>query len=353
MILDLVPNHFSDQHPWFQAALAAGPGSPQRDRFLFRRRPRPGRRTAAERLAVHLRRARLDPDHEPDGTPGDWYLHLFAPEQPDLNWENPEVRDELRGHPALLVGPGRRRLPHRLGGPARQGRRRCPTRPTRAPTAPTRTPTATRSTTSTAVARGRRRLRPARGCSSARSGSPDRERFAALPAARRTAHGASTSTSSRCPWDADAAARGASTTRSPRTPPSAPRHLGAVQPRRHPARHPLRPRRHRVRLRRQRPARRPTCELGTAAGPRRRPAHRSPCPGAPTSTRARSSACPRSRTCPTSCSRTRSLPLRRHDPGPGRLPGAAAVVAARSRRSASAPTGRDTVAPAAAGVGRR
>ncbi len=41
----------------------------------------------------------------PDGTPGDWYLHLFTPEQPDFNWDNPKVRAEFERHPAVLVRP--------------------------------------------------------------------------------------------------------------------------------------------------------------------------------------------------------------------------------------------------------
>ena len=66
---------------------------------------------------------------EPDGTPGEWYLHLFAPEQPDFNWEHPEVARRLRGDPALLVRPRRRRLPHRRRALAGQGRTGCPTPP--------------------------------------------------------------------------------------------------------------------------------------------------------------------------------------------------------------------------------
>ncbi|RKE17276.1 glycoside hydrolase family 13 protein [Streptomyces sp. TLI_171] len=95
VIVDLVPNHCSDQHPWFRQALAAGPGSPERERFWFL----PGKGKDGE----------LPPNDwqsyfggnawtrsvDPDGTPGDWYLHLFAPEQPDLNWEHPEVRAEF------------------------------------------------------------------------------------------------------------------------------------------------------------------------------------------------------------------------------------------------------------------
>ncbi|GLY78073.1 glycoside hydrolase family 13 protein [Actinoallomurus iriomotensis] len=89
IIIDVVPNHSSDQSAWFQEALAAGPGSAARERFWFR----PGR--------------------EVDGGPpndwqsifggpawtrvpdGEWYLHLFAPEQPDFNWNSPAVQEEF------------------------------------------------------------------------------------------------------------------------------------------------------------------------------------------------------------------------------------------------------------------
>jgi alpha-glucosidase len=95
IVIDIVPNHCSDHHPWFAEALAAGPGTAARDRFWFRR----GRGDQGE----------LPPNDWPsmfggsawtrvteaDGTPGEWYLHLYAREQPDLNWENPEVRAEF------------------------------------------------------------------------------------------------------------------------------------------------------------------------------------------------------------------------------------------------------------------
>ncbi|MEV7417563.1 glycoside hydrolase family 13 protein [Streptomyces sp. NPDC089919] len=89
VIVDIVPNHVSDRHPWFRAALAAGPGSPERERFHFR----PGRGERGE----------LPPNDWPSQfagstwtrvPDGEWYLHLFTPEQPDLNWEHPEVRRE-------------------------------------------------------------------------------------------------------------------------------------------------------------------------------------------------------------------------------------------------------------------
>lgn len=95
VVIDIVPNHCSDAHAWFTAALAAGPGSPQRQRFWFR----PGRGPAGELPPTDLKSIFGGPAWtrvtEPDGTPGEWYLHLFAKEQPDFNWDNPEVRAEF------------------------------------------------------------------------------------------------------------------------------------------------------------------------------------------------------------------------------------------------------------------
>ncbi|MEY9845939.1 glycoside hydrolase family 13 protein [Streptacidiphilus sp. MAP5-3] len=88
-IVDIVPNHVSEEHLWFQHALAAGPGSPQRDRFWFRE----GRGANGE----------LPPNNWPSQfggsawtrvPDGQWYLHRFASQQPDLNWQHPEVRRE-------------------------------------------------------------------------------------------------------------------------------------------------------------------------------------------------------------------------------------------------------------------
>ncbi len=95
LILDIVPNHFSDQHPWFVDALTAGPGSPQRARFIFR----DGRGSAGE-LPPNDWRSEFGGSAwqritEADGRPGQWYLHLFAPEQPDVDWTNPEVRADF------------------------------------------------------------------------------------------------------------------------------------------------------------------------------------------------------------------------------------------------------------------
>jgi alpha-glucosidase len=96
IIVDLVPNHSSDQHEWFRRALAEGPGSPFRDRYHFR----PGKGADGELPPNDWESVFGGPAWtrvtEPDGTPGAWYLHLFAPEQPDFNWEHPAVGDEFR-----------------------------------------------------------------------------------------------------------------------------------------------------------------------------------------------------------------------------------------------------------------
>ncbi|MEV0692777.1 alpha-amylase family glycosyl hydrolase [Streptomyces sp. NPDC050388] len=119
-IVDIVPNHVSDQHPWFRAALAGGP---ERELFHFRRgrgergelppndwrsefggpawtRPpashhRPSKEgpTGPVVPASHRHPSKEGPTG-PTDSDGDWYLHLFAPEQPDLNWAHPAVREE-------------------------------------------------------------------------------------------------------------------------------------------------------------------------------------------------------------------------------------------------------------------
>jgi alpha-glucosidase len=96
VIVDLVPNHSSEAHDWFRRALREGPGSALRERYHFR----PGKGAYGElppndweSIFGGTAWTRTD---NPDGSPGDWYLHLFAPEQPDFNWDHPAVADEFR-----------------------------------------------------------------------------------------------------------------------------------------------------------------------------------------------------------------------------------------------------------------
>ncbi|MEU5734245.1 glycoside hydrolase family 13 protein [Streptomyces antimycoticus] len=95
VIVDVVPNHSSDQHPWFREALADRPGGAARARYHFRS----GRGAHGELPPNDWESVFGGPawtrTTDPDGTPGEWYLHLFAPEQPDLNWDSPEVRAEF------------------------------------------------------------------------------------------------------------------------------------------------------------------------------------------------------------------------------------------------------------------
>jgi alpha-glucosidase len=95
IIIDVVPNHGSDRHPWFAAALAAGPGSAERSRFWFR----PGRGADGSLPPNNWQSIFGGPAWtrvvEPDGYLGEWYLHLFAPGQPDFNWGSADVRREF------------------------------------------------------------------------------------------------------------------------------------------------------------------------------------------------------------------------------------------------------------------
>ena len=241
-IVDVVPNHVSSEHPWFHAALAARPGSAERARFWFR----PGRGEDG-----------ADP---PNGwqsifggsawtrvEDGDWYLHLFAPEQPDLNWTHPDVwaehEDVLRfwfdrgvagvriDSAALLVkDPGARR------GDARPRAGRAPVHGSRR---------AARDLPR--LARDRRRLR--RAARARRRDLAARRRAArALPAAGRAAHRVQLRLP-RLPLGARADARvdrdGARRARAGRRAAD----VGALEPRRHAAGHALRARGHVVLVR--------------------------------------------------------------------------------------------------------
>ena len=90
VIVDIVPNHTSNRHAWFVEALASQPGSPARARYIFR----DGLGEDGSQPPTDWRSFFGGPawTRVPDGQ---WYLHLFAPEQPDLNWDNPEVRADF------------------------------------------------------------------------------------------------------------------------------------------------------------------------------------------------------------------------------------------------------------------
>jgi alpha-glucosidase len=95
VMIDIVPNHSSNRHARFRAALAAPAGSPERDYYIFR----DGTGEDGELPPSDWQSLFGGPAWtrvtEPDGTAGQWYLHLFTPAQPDWNWSNPAVRAEF------------------------------------------------------------------------------------------------------------------------------------------------------------------------------------------------------------------------------------------------------------------
>ena len=289
-IIDVVPNHVSAQHPWFQPALAAGPGSPERERFWFRDGLGTFGAAVPNRLGVGVQRPDLVADLQrrrraravvpPPVRPGPARPELAAPRRPP----------RPRGDPAVLVRPRRGRHPDRLGRPGRQG-----PRPARghAGHEPGEHPYVDRDELQEiyrSLAGDRRLLRRPRVLVG-EVWLPDAERFARYlrPGVLHTAFNFDFMAA---PWDASlpAALRRAH----PRRARAGRRagHLGAVQPRRDPAGDPLRAHRHGVRVRDEavRHPHRPRRSAGAAPG---RP-HCWPwrCPARSTSSRARSSGLP-------------------------------------------------------------
>jgi alpha-glucosidase len=96
VFVDIVPNHSSNRHIWFVDALAADPGSPERDRYIFRDGKGPAGDLPPSDWPSHFGPTSWTRTTDANGEPGQWYLHLFAPEQPDWNWDNPEVVEDFK-----------------------------------------------------------------------------------------------------------------------------------------------------------------------------------------------------------------------------------------------------------------
>jgi alpha-glucosidase len=97
IIVDLVPNHSSDQHELFQKALKAAPGSPERDMYMFRDGKGENGELPPNNWESVFGGQAWTRITEADGSLGQWYLHIFDSSQPDFNWENPKVHEFFAG----------------------------------------------------------------------------------------------------------------------------------------------------------------------------------------------------------------------------------------------------------------
>jgi len=95
VMVDIVPNHSSSEHVWFREALSAEPGSAARARYIFRDGRGPDGGEPPNNWKSTFGGSAWERITEADGSPGQWYLHLFDVTQPDFDWTNSEVGDEM------------------------------------------------------------------------------------------------------------------------------------------------------------------------------------------------------------------------------------------------------------------
>lgn len=95
IFVDIVPNHSSNLHEWFKEAIAAEPGSTARNRYIFR----DGKGVKGELPPTdwpsHFAPSAWTHESKMGGKYNQWYCHLFAPEQPDFNWDNREIEEDF------------------------------------------------------------------------------------------------------------------------------------------------------------------------------------------------------------------------------------------------------------------
>ncbi|GGR58668.1 alpha-glucosidase [Streptomyces griseomycini] len=95
LVMDLVVNHTSDEHAWFTASRDGGPDGPRRDWYIWRP-PREGMEPGTPGAEPNNWESWFSgPAWTFDETSGEYYLHTFSRKQPDLNWDNPEVRQAI------------------------------------------------------------------------------------------------------------------------------------------------------------------------------------------------------------------------------------------------------------------
>jgi len=95
IFVDVVPNHSSNLHLWFKEALAAEPGSAARDRYIFRDGKGANGELPPTDWPSHFAPSAWTHESKMGGKHNQWYCHLFAPEQPDFNWDNREVEEDF------------------------------------------------------------------------------------------------------------------------------------------------------------------------------------------------------------------------------------------------------------------
>ncbi len=95
VFVDIVPNHSSNRHEWFKEAIASEPGSAARNRYIFRDGKGANGELPPTNWPSHFAPSAWSHESTQGGKHNQWYCHLFAPEQPDFNWDNREIEDDF------------------------------------------------------------------------------------------------------------------------------------------------------------------------------------------------------------------------------------------------------------------